>query len=97
MERLDIGFIGVGKLGQACAEMMAEKHNVEGYDIQSVSPSNFNMVESIEYVVKRKDSLPYRSCRGSWSCTCGCLTMHSEFQRSYEGLSYQRMGFCSST
>ena len=27
-----IGFIGVGKLGQACAEMVAEVHDVVGYD-----------------------------------------------------------------
>jgi len=28
-----IGFIGIGKLGLACAEVMAEKHEVRGYDI----------------------------------------------------------------
>ena len=28
-----IGFIGVGKLGQACAEMVAEVHDVVGYDL----------------------------------------------------------------
>ena len=30
---MNIGFIGIGKLGQACAEMIAEKHNVLGFDI----------------------------------------------------------------
>ena len=29
-----IGFIGVGKLGQACAEMVAEVHDVVGYDVE---------------------------------------------------------------
>jgi len=28
-----IGFIGIGKLGLDCAEVMAEKHEVRGYDI----------------------------------------------------------------
>ena len=28
-----IGFIGIGKLGLECAEVMAEKHEVRGYDI----------------------------------------------------------------
>ena len=28
-----VGFIGVGKLGQACAEMVAEVHDVVGYDV----------------------------------------------------------------
>ena len=54
MERLNVGFIGVGKLGQACAEMIAEKHNVEGFDIQTVSPANFTMVKNIEEVVRQK-------------------------------------------
>ncbi len=29
----NIGFIGIGKLGLDCAEVMAEKHTVRGYDI----------------------------------------------------------------
>ena len=28
-----IGFIGLGKLGLDCAEVMAEKYTVHGYDI----------------------------------------------------------------
>lgn len=30
---MDVGFIGIGKLGMACAEVMASKHSVTGYDI----------------------------------------------------------------
>ncbi len=30
---MKIGFIGIGKLGQDCAEVLAEKHEVRGYDI----------------------------------------------------------------
>ena len=38
---MKIGFIGVGKLGKAAAEVMAEKHEVVGYDITEVYPENF--------------------------------------------------------
>lgn len=50
-----IGFIGVGKLGQACAEMVAEVHDVVGYDINPVEPENFNMVDNMEDAVKGRD------------------------------------------
>jgi len=50
-----IGFIGVGKLGKDVGEVMAEKHFVEGYDVNNVIPSNFNMVSTIEEVCKDKD------------------------------------------
>lgn len=33
IKREKIGFIGIGKLGLDCAEVMAEKHEVRGYDI----------------------------------------------------------------
>ena len=33
MKREKIGFIGIGKLGLDCAEVMAENHDVWGYDI----------------------------------------------------------------
>lgn len=33
VNRKKIGFIGIGKLGLDCAEVMAEKHEVRGYDI----------------------------------------------------------------
>ena len=52
---MKIGFIGVGKLGKDAAEVMAENHFVEGYDINPVEPSNFNMVDSIELACKDKE------------------------------------------
>jgi len=52
---MKIGFIGVGKLGKDAAEVMAAHHFVEGYDVNKVSPSNFNMVNSIEAVCKDKE------------------------------------------
>jgi len=50
-----IGFIGVGKLGKDVGEVMAEKHFVEGYDVNNITPSNFKMVSTIEEVCKDKD------------------------------------------
>ena len=50
-----IGFIGVGKLGQACAEMVAEVHDVVGYDVNPVEPENFTMVDKMEDAVKGQD------------------------------------------
>ena len=50
-----IGFIGVGKLGQACAEMVAEVHDVVGYDVNPVEPENFTMVNTLEEAVIGQD------------------------------------------
>ena len=47
---MKIGFIGVGKLGKDAAEVMAEYHYVEGYDINNVTPTNFKMVETLKDV-----------------------------------------------
>jgi UDPglucose 6-dehydrogenase len=52
---MKIGFIGVGKLGKDAAEVMAENHYVEGYDINQVTPINFKMVDTIQEVCKDKD------------------------------------------
>ena len=50
-----IGFLGVGKLGQACAEMVAEVHYTVGYDVNEVKPENFEMVSTMEEAVVGKD------------------------------------------
>ena len=50
-----IGFIGVGKLGQSCAEMVAEVHDVVGYDVNPVVPENFTMSGTLEGAVEGKD------------------------------------------
>lgn len=52
---MNIGFIGVGKLGKDVAEVMAEKHFVEGYDVNKVEPLNFNMVKTLEELCENKD------------------------------------------
>lgn len=46
--------IGVGKLGQDCAEVMALHHDVLGYDIEPRTPS-FAMATSIEECIKDRD------------------------------------------
>ena len=50
-----IGFIGVGKLGQACAEMVAEVHDVVGYDVEPREPENFTMVSDLKDAVIGQD------------------------------------------
>lgn len=54
---MKIGFIGVGKLGKDAAEVMAEKHEVLGYDISEVHPENFNMVPTIKEVCKDREMI----------------------------------------
>jgi UDPglucose 6-dehydrogenase len=49
-----IGFIGIGKLGLDCAEVMAEKHEVRGYDIYP-RESQLIKVCGIEELVQHSD------------------------------------------
>lgn len=50
-----VAMIGVGKLGQDCAEVMAEHYNVIGYDVEPRNPANFPMASTIEEAVKDRD------------------------------------------
>lgn len=50
---MKVGFIGVGKLGQACAEVIACNHDVLGFDLQDRFPSNFSMVSSVGFLGDR--------------------------------------------
>ena len=52
---MKIGFIGVGKLGKDAAEVMANHHDVIGYDVNEVKPSNFTMVDSLQNVCEDRD------------------------------------------
>jgi len=49
-----VAMIGVGKLGQDCAEVMALHHDVLGYDIEPRTPS-FPMASTIEECIKDRD------------------------------------------
>lgn len=52
MIRKKVAMIGVGKLGQDCAEVMAKHYHVVGYDTAPRNPSNFPMASSIEKAVQ---------------------------------------------
>jgi UDPglucose 6-dehydrogenase len=52
---MKVAMIGVGKLGQDCAEVMAKHYNVVGYDVSPRTPSNVIMKDSIEEAVKGRD------------------------------------------
>lgn len=49
-----IGFIGIGKLGLDCAEVMAEKHEVRGYDIYPRTSDSVKVC-GIEELVNQSD------------------------------------------
>ena len=50
-----VAMIGVGKLGQACAEVMAETYPLVGYDVSPREPKNFPMVDSTRKAVEYAD------------------------------------------
>lgn len=50
-----VAMIGVGKLGQDCAEVMACHYDVVGYDVSPRSPANFPMCASIAEAVKDRE------------------------------------------
>jgi len=52
---MKIGFIGLGKLGLPCAEVMAEHYDVIGYDIAPRSPKNFSMASTIKEAIIDRD------------------------------------------
>ena len=53
---MNIGFIGIGKLGMPCAEAIASKgHVVEGYDVSVRSSDFITIVDSIKDCVTGKD------------------------------------------
>jgi UDPglucose 6-dehydrogenase len=54
IDKQKIGFIGIGKLGLDCAEVMAEKHDVWGYDIYPRT-SNLVKVCGIEELCENAD------------------------------------------
>ena len=52
---MQIGIIGLGKLGLPCAEVIASKnHLVEGYDVATVYSKSVLVTDSIELAVRNK-------------------------------------------
>jgi len=53
---MKIGFIGVGKLGMPCAEVVSQKgHDVTGYDIEIKDTRHVTMFTTISEAVKDRD------------------------------------------
>ena len=50
-----VGFIGIGKLGMPCAEVMAQEYKVTGYDIYPKVSSKIAISDTLEGAVKDKD------------------------------------------
>ena len=51
----NVGFIGIGKLGLACAEVMSTHYNVTGYDIYPRTSSKIAISDTLEGAVRDKD------------------------------------------
>ena len=52
---MEIGFIGLGKLGLPCAETMAIKYSVTGYDIYPRTSSKIKISDNLRGAVANKD------------------------------------------
>lgn len=52
---MNIGFIGLGKLGLDCAEVVADKHTVFGYDILEKTSSLIEVKQTIKEVVENSE------------------------------------------
>jgi len=52
---MNVGFIGCGKLGMACAETMASKHDVTGYDIYPVQSDKITIASTLQQAVEGKE------------------------------------------
>jgi len=50
-----VGFIGIGKLGLACAEVMAQEYDVTGYDIYPKVSDKIKVSDTLEGAVVGKD------------------------------------------
>lgn len=50
-----VGFIGIGKLGLPCAEVMAQQYDVTGYDIYPRTSDKIKISDTLEGAVKGKD------------------------------------------
>lgn len=52
---MKVGFIGVGKLGMSCAEVMSSKHDVVGYDVMPRTSDKITIVPDLKDAVVGKD------------------------------------------
>jgi UDPglucose 6-dehydrogenase len=52
---MKVGFIGIGKLGLACAEVMSECYDVTGYDIYPRTSDKIKIAQTLQEAVADKD------------------------------------------
>jgi len=52
---MNVGFIGIGKLGLACAEVMSTRHTVTGYDIYPKTSNRIKIVDRLSDAVLGQD------------------------------------------
>jgi len=52
---MNVGFIGLGKLGLPCAEAMATKYSVTGFDIEDRSSDSVKVVTDVKDAVENQD------------------------------------------
>ena len=52
---MKVGFIGIGKLGLACAEVMSTEHDVTGYDIYPKQSDKIKIASNLQDAVTDKD------------------------------------------
>ena len=52
---MKVGFIGIGKLGMACAEVMASEHDVTGYDIYPRVSDKIKIADELSEAVTDQD------------------------------------------
>ena len=55
MLKTKVGFIGIGKLGMACAEVMSEQYEVTGYDIYPKTSDKIKIVPDLRDAVLGQD------------------------------------------
>jgi len=55
VSNFNIAMIGCGRLGMPCAEMLATRHKVTGFDPSGVTSSAFEMAETVEDAAKDAD------------------------------------------
>lgn len=52
---LKVGFVGIGKLGLSCAEVMSEKYDVVGYDIYPKTSDKILIANNLQEAIEDKD------------------------------------------
>jgi UDP-N-acetyl-D-mannosaminuronate dehydrogenase len=71
---MKVGYIGLGKLGLSCAEVLAEEHEVIGYDIVDRKSDKIKITTNIEDCFKDTKIIFTTRTRLRWQCACDSST-----------------------